>query len=116
MSVDTVYRQAAIDAAIEAVDSWDGMTNIGRQKRIEKAIKALPAAQRWTRTSVKPPEAFQMVIIQPPFGACEISKYIPPRIKPQNHPNGYWGETDGVDYDYFDIYAWCPIPPQERDL
>ena len=32
----------AIDAAIEAADDWDGCTNIGRQKRIEKAIKALP--------------------------------------------------------------------------
>lgn len=42
---DTISRQSAIDAAIEAADDWDGGTNIGRQKRIEKAIKALPPAQ-----------------------------------------------------------------------
>ena len=42
---DLIYRQAAIDAAIEAVDDWDGGTNIGRQKRIEKYINALPSAQ-----------------------------------------------------------------------
>lgn len=35
----------AIDAAIEAVDDWDGETNIGRQKRIEKYINALPSAE-----------------------------------------------------------------------
>ena len=44
---DCISRQAAIDAAIEAVDSWDGSTNIGRQKRIEKYINALPSAQQW---------------------------------------------------------------------
>lgn len=42
--MDLIDRQAAIDVAIEAVDSWDGMTSIGRQKRIEKYINALPSA------------------------------------------------------------------------
>lgn len=28
-----------------AVDSWDGMTSIGRQKRIEKYVNALPPAR-----------------------------------------------------------------------
>jgi hypothetical protein len=40
-----ISKQAAIDAAIEAVDSWDGGCNIGRQKRIENYIKRLPSAQ-----------------------------------------------------------------------
>lgn len=44
---DCISRQAAIDAAIDAVDSWDGSTNIGRQKRIEKYINVLPPAQQW---------------------------------------------------------------------
>lgn len=42
---DAISRQAAIDAAIEAVDSWDGGCNIGRQKRIENYINSLPSAQ-----------------------------------------------------------------------
>ena len=42
---DLISRQAAIDTAIEAVDSWDGGCNIGRQKRIENYIKRLPSAQ-----------------------------------------------------------------------
>lgn len=42
---DSISRQAAIDAAIEAVDSWDGGCNIGRQKRIENYIKQLPSVQ-----------------------------------------------------------------------
>lgn len=44
--IDPIERQAAIDAAIEAVDEWDGGTNIERQRRIEKAIKALPSADQ----------------------------------------------------------------------
>ena len=42
---ELISRQAAIDAAIEAVDDWDGRTNIGRQKRIEKYINALLSAE-----------------------------------------------------------------------
>lgn len=42
---DLVNRRAAIDAAIEAADDWDGGCNIGRQKRIENYINKLPSAQ-----------------------------------------------------------------------
>ena len=42
---DLISRQAAIDAAIEAADDWDGGCNIGRQKRIEKYIRQLPPSQ-----------------------------------------------------------------------
>ena len=41
---DLISRRAAIDAAIEAADSWDGVCNIGRQKRIENYINSLPSA------------------------------------------------------------------------
>lgn len=40
---ELITKIAAIDAAIEAVDSWGGITSIGREKRIEKYINALPA-------------------------------------------------------------------------
>lgn len=50
---DLISRQAAIDAAIEAADDWDGGCNIGRQKRIEEYIRRLPPAQpkrgKWIR-------------------------------------------------------------------
>ena len=41
---DLISRQAAIDAAIEATDSWEGFCSIGRQKRIENYINSLPFA------------------------------------------------------------------------
>lgn len=47
---DTISRQAAIDAAIDAADDWDGCTNIGRQKRIENYINKLPPAQPELKT------------------------------------------------------------------
>lgn len=43
-TTDCVSRVAAIDAAIDAADEWDGGCNIGRQKRIYNAIMVLPPA------------------------------------------------------------------------
>ena len=41
---DLIDRQAAIDAAIEATDSWEGFCSIGQQKLIENYINSLPFA------------------------------------------------------------------------
>ena len=55
---DLISRRAAIDAAIEATDSWDGVCNIGRQKRIENYINKLPSAHpkkgKWINNGVNP--------------------------------------------------------------
>lgn len=42
---DPIDRQAAIDAAIEAADEWDGGMNPERAKIIGRAILNLPAVQ-----------------------------------------------------------------------
>ena len=42
---ELISKRDAIDAAIEAVDGWDGVCNIGRQKRIENYINSLPSAE-----------------------------------------------------------------------
>ena len=42
---ELISRRAAIDAAIEAVDEWDGGYNLSRADIIEKAINNLPSAQ-----------------------------------------------------------------------
>ena len=43
--MDLISRQAAIDAAIEAADEWDGGCNIEREKLIESYISKLPSVQ-----------------------------------------------------------------------
>ena len=43
--MSTVSRQAAIDAAIEAADEWDGGCNVEREKLIESYISKLPSAE-----------------------------------------------------------------------
>ena len=45
---DVINRRAAVDAAIEAADDWDGGYNITRANMIENAIKALPSARSET--------------------------------------------------------------------
>lgn len=64
----------------------------------------------WIPTSVKPPEPFKLVLIQDYCGCYELNTYIPPRINPKQYQNGYWGEVGNVDFDYFDVEAWCPLP------
>lgn len=43
MANDTISKKAAIDAAIEAADEWDGGCNPERDRAIRTAIMALPA-------------------------------------------------------------------------
>lgn len=42
---ELISKRQAIDAAIEAVNSWNKSCSIGEQKRIESYIKQLPSAQ-----------------------------------------------------------------------
>jgi len=42
---DVIYRQAAIDAAIEAACKWDGCHSVERAHIIADNLKALPSAQ-----------------------------------------------------------------------
>jgi len=44
-SSDTIYRQAAINAAIDAADDWDGGYSLSRADMIERAINNLPSAR-----------------------------------------------------------------------
>ena len=43
---DLIDRQAAISAAVEAADEWDGGYNCERQRIIEKALARIPPAER----------------------------------------------------------------------
>lgn len=115
---DCISRRAAIDAAIEAVDDWDGGTNIGRQKRIEKAIKALPpvqsepksyrmgfqagyaAAQRWIPVTERLPEVKQRVLVQQKAGFMDVRKCI---------------DGGHLAWFYSDIVAWMPLPAQYQE-
>ena len=101
---DLIDRQAVIEAMRKAKD----------KSELHRMLAQLPSAQRWIPTSVKPPEPFKLVLIQDYCGCYELNTYIPPRINPKQYPNGYWGEVGNVDFDYFDVEAWCPLPAPYR--
>lgn len=44
---DLISRQAAIEAAIEAVDRWDGGYNYERELCIVEGLQRVPSEQRW---------------------------------------------------------------------
>lgn len=132
---DTISRRAAIDTAIEAVDDWDGGTNIGRQKRIEKAIKALPpvqsepksyrmgfqagyaAAQRWIPCSERMPFVDEYGKSDQVLATCglqgaEASSIRWLRILYFNGCN--WCFPTGESYEQM-VYAWTPLPTPYRE-
>ena len=117
---DLISRQAALDALGErpAIWSYNDDYTLGERNQYDMdrlAIETVPPAQQgWIPTSKKPPEPFKLVLIQDSYGVYDLAMYIPPRIKPKQYPNGYWLEVDGVDYDYFDVYAWHPLPKKYR--
>lgn len=105
-------RLISLNAAIDALNKKWRTCIIGESliRDAGDTLKALPSAQQWIPTSVKPPEPFKLVLIQDSCGCYELNTYIPPRINPKQYPNGYWGEVGTVDFDYFDVEAWCPLP------
>ena len=79
-----------------------------------KELKQLREQTKWIPTSVRPPKPFELVVIQDSCGGYDLAKYIPSKIRPKKHPDGYWGEVDGINYDYFDIEAWYSLPKEYR--
>lgn len=115
---DLIERSKAIEALgnmPEGDDEW----SVGCRNQWEwdtEALTNLPSAEQmgWTPTSVKPPKEFEYVLVQLSWGGYELKQYIPPRIKPK-YKDGYWGESDGVDYDYFEVVAWRTLPKQYKE-
>ena len=68
----------------------------------------------WISCKKKPPEDFEWVYTQTIYGEHIVTRYIPPKIKPESHPHGYWGDTDCFEYDYFDVVAWRHLPEPYR--
>ena len=90
---DCISRQAAINAAIEAADEWDGGGNRNREKIIEKALEQLPS-----------------VTAQPKIGYWEWLQYDGnPKIG-----NWHCSECRTIvpripEVDNTPIYKWCPM-------
>ena len=95
-------------------DLNDSVDNWYFQGKVKELPPVTPKQPGWIPTSVKPPEPFKLVLIQDSCGCYELNTYIPPRINPKQYPNGYWGEVGNVDFDYFDVEAWCPLPAPYR--
>lgn len=75
-------------------------------------------AWKWVSTSEKPPKDFEFAYVQDRSGGTGLHQYIPPWPKftpSKQHPSGWWGDTDCVDYDYFDMQAWCRLPEPYRE-
>lgn len=108
---DLTSRQAAIDAAIEATEFWDGISNPLRRERIRTWIEALPSAQpeqRWIPCSERLPEDDTLMLVN----------YIDNRPDAMDIWIG-WHEMENVWYidgeahsSEFgnEVIAWMPLP------
>lgn len=86
------------------------------RQQYEKGYADAKAEQQWIPTSIRPPKDFDRVYIQTKWGDHEICKYIPKKVKPKEYPDGFWGDADCPEYDYFDVDAWMPLPEPYREV
>ena len=102
---DLISRQAAIDAAIEAADDWDGGYSITRSALIENAIKELPSAQpgpQWIPCGERLPENDEPVLISHSHGVAKAWW------------NGrFWSSVSIKKYKT--VIAWMPLPEPYED-
>lgn len=101
---DTISRKQAIDAAIKAVDEWDGGFNFTRASIIKKALNALP------------PSPTPTVMPKPQWIPCSDPSEIPKdKMLWVTHDNGYeryvevlfWDMTEWSD-KVSDVVAYMP--------
>ena len=85
-----------------------------KKKPIKKDFEDYQVGE-WVSTSITPPKDFEYVYVQMVWGDHDIQKYIPPRIKPKDYPDGYWGDTDYVECDFFEVQAWSKLPEPYRE-
>lgn len=99
---DVISRQAAIELVgdlVKGILSDSATISIKMSpdyllENLYKPIRQMPSAQpepQLISTSARPPKPFELVLIQDRCGCYELNMYIPPRIKPKQYPNGYWG-------------------------
>lgn len=121
---DLIWRDKAIEA-IGSMPEGDDEWSVGCRNQWEwdtEALETMPPADirgvsekvGWVPTSVRPPEEFEYVFVQLVSGEYDMKQYIPSRFGHGKHPDGYWGDVDDVDYDYFDVVAWRLLPEQYK--
>lgn len=80
---DLISRQAAITAAVEAADEWDGGYNYERQLIIEEALARIPSAERKKGKWIgEPKDGIEAMFFKPKCSVCgfesaEVKNYCP---------------------------------------
>ena len=117
---DTVYRQAAIDVAIEAAYKWDGCYSVERAHIIADDMKALPSAkpeQRWIPVSERLPEEKDAGILKK-LGTSKRSDYVLATVEVRNERmtvtactyDGVWYWNMKYAFPDYEVVAWMPLP------
>lgn len=107
---DCISRQAAIDAAIEAADEWDGGYNLTRASMIANAINNIaPSAQpeqRWIPCKKQMPEPDSWAIWCSKKGLIQVARWKEDAIDHFWPGQGFFELEDAV--------AWMPLPESYR--
>ena len=114
---DTISRQTAIDAAIEATKKWDGLYPQGLNCEIQEAVNALPSAQPEQR---RIPVAERMPEDEGPYlvyGDFPDNGYLiayAKRILNWKKTNFFIAPFWNSPSEVIHAQAWCKLPSPYR--
>ena len=108
---DTIDRQLAIDAAIEAADDWDGGYNEEREQIIRDALEALPSAHQWIPCNERLPENPKSSVDIKTYLVCFDDGNITDLMWCDGW-NCYFNSMGMVskENELTEVIAWMPLP------
>lgn len=105
-----IEREAAIEAAIDAADEWDGGYNPHRAAQIRDGVNAIPAADvrpvEWIPVTERLPEVRTWVLCY-----CRANSFDVFRMTDE----GNWQYGNRSIYMKCYVTHWMPLPPTPKE-
>lgn len=107
---DFISRQAAIDAAVGAVDEWDGGSNEHRHDMIASAINALPPAQQWIPVTQSLPTQYGSYLVSMRDDAFVYWQVCISTFNQKDKKWSFYDNSFGMK-----VTAWMPMPEPYKE-
>ncbi len=105
-----IERDAAVKAAQDGADEWDGGFNRNRDMYIKAAMDKVPTVEpmRWIPVTERLPEELTKVLACRKNGSIEIMFFNPALTT--RYPKGFSIIKNNFSWRQDNVIAWMPLP------